>query len=570
MRKILEYSKGSKSLYVLAPLFKMFEACLELIVPLVVASMIDNGIASGNRQFIIKLSIQLIILAVVGFSFSVTAQYFAAKAATLTVKKAKQALFEKVQSLSFSQLDSIGGATLITRLTSDMDSVQNGINLTLRLLLRSPFVVIGACIMAFRVDGVSSLVFAGVVPLLCIVILVIMLVTIPLFTKVRTHLDKVLVSVRESITGARVIRAFCKEEDTEKEFINLNSSLTRLQIYTGRFSALMNPATQLIVNAGIAVLIYVGAVRVNSGLITAGAVVALYNYMSQIFVELVKFANLIITISKSLACAGRIEKIFSIQDEETPEVSDEKSDNYIEFRNVTFSYTDGAEPSLKDISFTASKGEKIGIVGSTGSGKTTLINLLAGFYKPTFGEIFIGGKNILSYGKTELAKLVSVAEQKPFIFKGTVRSNLSLGNGSVNNNIINNALSKAQAKDFVDNKEGGADAECEQNGRNFSGGQRQRLSVARALVRNTPILILDDSFSALDYATEAALRKEIDKTDSTKFIISQRTGSILDCDKIIVLEGGKAQVGTHDELLKTSETYRDIHLSQFEQEVDAV
>ncbi len=571
MIKILRYSKGSRALYVLAPLFKMIEAVMELIVPLIVASIIDRGILSGDRHFIILLSIQLLVLGLAGLIFSITAQYFAARAAVTTVKASKQALFDKIQNLSFTQLDSIGGNTLITRLTSDMDSVQNGINLTLRLLLRSPFVVAGACIMAYRVDGFSSLVFAGTVPVLALIVITVMAVTISLFGKVRGALDKVLVSVRESVTGARVIRAFCKEEDTVKEFSMLNNSLNHFQLLTGRISALMNPLTQAVVNIGIAVLIYVGALRVNAGLITAGSVVALYNYMSQILVELVKFANLVISVAKSLACAKRIEKVLDLPDEKSVIDSEDKSDYYIEFRNVTFSYSKDAEPALKNISFTVKKGEKIGIIGSTGSGKTTLMSLLCGFYKPDKGEIFVGGKNICSYSEKELSDMIAYSEQKPCVFKGTVRSNLLLGKPDATDEDIEKALEISQALVFVKDKENGFDSVCEQNGRNFSGGQRQRLTVARALIKNSPILILDDSFSALDYATEAALKKGIDETvDATLFIISQRTGSIMECDKIIVLEDGCADVGTHISLLESNETYREIHLTQFEEEAEAV
>ncbi len=572
MIKILKYSKGSKPLYVLAPLFKMLEAVLELTVPLIIAEIIDNGIITGNKQYIIKLSIQLVILGAVGLVFSITAQYFAARAAVTTVKKAKKSLFEKIQSLSFSQLDKTGGSALITRLTADMDSVQNGINLTLRLLLRSPFVVAGACVMAYRVDGVSSLVFAGTVPVLCIIIIAIMSVTVSLFGKVRGALDKVLISVRESVTGARVIRAFCKEEETEKEFNILNDILTHFQLVTGRVSALLNPLTQAAVNIGIAVLIYTGAIRVNAGFITAGAVVALYNYMSQILVELVKFANLIISITKSLACAKRISAVLDLTDEtsgNSPE--DFFSDSYIEFRNVTFSYSKGAAPALKNVSFRIDKGDKVGIIGSTGSGKTTLINLLCGFYKPDSGEIYIGGKSISGYSPEELRSLTSVCEQKPCIFKGTVRSNITLGNTDATDKEIADALEISQAASFVNEKEGKTDAVCEQGGINFSGGQRQRLAIARALLKKSEILILDDSFSALDYQTEAKLRNALSGVKGkTLFVISQRTGSITDCDKIIVLEDGEADTGSHESLLESNETYREIHRTQFDEEAEAV
>ncbi len=567
MKTVLKFSKGSRALYILAPLFKMLEAALELIVPLIVAELIDKGIIGGDRSSVTELCARLVIIAAAGLIFAVSAQYFAAKAAVTTVSKVKQSLFDKTQSLSFSQLDEIGGPTLITRLTADMDSVQNGINLTLRLLLRSPIVVIGACIMAYRVDGKSSLVFAVCVPLLCLAVFLIMFFSIPLYSKVRYRLDKLLVSVRESVTGARVIRAFNIENDIEDEFKDINRSLTSMQLFVGKISALMNPVTGAIVNVAIAALIYVGAIRVGSGYITAGAVVALYNYMSQILVELLKSANLIVTVSKAAASAGRIEEILKIEPEKEREIENSESDNYIEFRNVTFAYNEGSEPVLDNVSFTVNKGEKVGIIGSTGSGKTTLIGLLAGYYQPESGEIFIENKNVLSLGKEELSKLVSVAEQKPSLFSLSVKENLTIGLKNVSDERITDALKCADALDFVNEKEGGINCVCEQGGRNFSGGQRQRLSIARALLRNPEILVLDDSFSALDYLTEASVRAEIEKkTNSALFIVSQRTGSILGCDKIIFLESGKAFVGTHSELLKSNESYRQIHLTQFEEE----
>ena len=572
MKTLFKYFKGSRVICILAPLFKMLEATLELIVPLVMASIIDVGIAEGNKSYIYKLSAQLVILGVVGLIFSITAQYFASKASVSIVSRIKHAAYEKSQKLSFSQLDEIGTSTLITRLTSDMDSVQNGINLTLRLLLRSPFVVIGACIMAFKVDAKSAITFCITVPVLSIIIFTIMAVTIPLNKKIRTQLDRVLLLTRENLAGIRVIRAFNKQKDTLNEFSDNNNNLTEIQKFTGRISALLNPLTYVTVNLGIVAIIYIGAVRVNTGLITTGAVVALYNYMSQILVELIKLANLIVSITKSVACGGRINSLLEMSDEKT---EDEKtscnSDCYIEFKNVFFAYGSNSDYSLTDISFTVNKGDKIGIIGSTGSGKTTLINLLSGSYKSTKGEIYIDGRNIKALNNEELKSKISIAEQKATVFKGTVKSNLLIGNPNANDEDIIHALQIAQADSFVLANEKGIDYETEQNGRNLSGGQRQRISIARAIIKNADILVLDDSFSALDFATEAKLRKAInDNIHSTQFIISQRSGSIMNCDKIIVLEDGKAEIGTHDELLKTSEVYREIHLSQFEEEVKAV
>lgn len=572
MKRILPYFRGSRLIGLLAPLFKMTEATLELIVPLVIAKLIDEGIASGNKEYIFKLCILLVVLGFVGLLLSFTAQYFAAAASVSFVKRLKTAVYKKIQSLSFSQYDKIGSGTLITRLTGDMDSVQNGVNLTLRLLLRSPFVVIGACIMAFRVDPGSAVNFAVVVPLLSVVIFGIMLITMPLQKKVRKRLDGILVSAREGLTGARVLRAFNKEKEQAREFEENNGLLTETQLFSGRISALLNPLTCVIVNLGIAALIYTGALRVNSGIITCGAVVALYNYMSQILVELVKLANLIISITKSAACAVRIGEILDIEEETPPAPEKLTSDKaYLEFDNVSFRYPGSPEYTLENISFTAGKGERIGIIGSTGSGKTTLAQLIAGFYPVTDGNIFINGKNILAADKNELRSTIAFAEQKPVIFKGTVRSNLLYGDPDADDEKLLKALRTAQAEDFVLKKDGGLDAETEENGRNFSGGQRQRISLARALVKNAGILILDDVSSALDFATDAAMRRAVfENTDSLIFIISQRTGSIMNCDKIIVLDDGKATVGTHSQLLASNEVYREIHLTQFDEEEAAV
>ncbi len=573
MKKLLVYLKGSRLQCVLAPLFKMFEAILELFVPLVVAATIDTGIGNGDKNYIVKMSLLLVILGAVGLAFSLTAQYFAAKASVNFVKRLKHAVFEHIGRFSYTQLDSQGTSTLITRMTGDMDSVQNGLNLTLRLLLRSPFVVIGAMIMAFTVDSKAAVTFAVVIPALSVVVFGIMIFCIPLYKKVRFALDKVLSTARESLTGARVIRAFCKEDEQIEEFKERNDALTVIQEYTGKISALMNPVTCVIVNIGIAVLIYAGAIRVDAGLITQGAVVALYNYMSQILVELVKFASLIINITKSVACAGRISTVLDIPADENngTEKINRESENIVEFRNVSFAYDGAGDKSLKNISFTVKRGETVGIIGSTGSGKTTLVNLIPAFYKATEGTILVGGANVDDISLEELRAVVSVVPQKAVLFKGTIRKNMLWGNPDATDEDIIKALEIAQAADFVMQKDGGLDAPVEQGGRNFSGGQRQRLTVARAIMKKADILILDDSSSALDYATDAAMRKAIaeNQGDTAVFIVSQRTSSIMNADKIIVLDDGKASVGTHEELLENNAVYREIHLSQFDEEESA-
>ncbi len=570
MKNLFVYLKGSRLQCVLAPLFKMFEAILELFVPLVVASIIDKGIGNSDEKYIISMCGVLILLGAVGLAFSITAQYFSAQASTAFTKRLRHALFAQIGRLSYENLDKSGTSTLITRMTSDMDSVQSGLNLTLRLLLRSPFVVIGAMIMAFTVDVKSAVTFVVVIPALSVVVFGIMLFCIPLYKKVRIALDKVLCTARESLTGARVIRAFCKEDEQIEEFKERNDALTLIQEYTGRISALMNPLTCVIINIGIAVLIYAGAIRVETGIITQGAVVALYNYMSQILVELVKFASLIISITKSVACAGRINSVLELETEDGLKGDsrfDGNADTIVEFKNVSFAYAGAGENSLENISFSVRKGETVGIIGSTGSGKTTLINLIPAFYKASSGRILLGGNDINDIPLEEIREKIAVVPQKSVLFKGTVRSNMLWGNPDATDEEINNALKLAQAFDFVLEKQG-LDTPVEQGGRNFSGGQKQRLSVARALMKKSDILILDDSSSALDYATDAAMRRAIAETqeEKTVFIVSQRTSSIMNADKIIVLDDGIASVGTHEELLKNNAVYREIHLSQFDGE----
>ena len=574
MKKLLPYLKGSRTQCVLAPLFKMFEAILELFVPLVIANIIDKGIGFGDKGYIFKMCAVLIVLGAVGLAFSITAQFFAAKASVAFVKRLKHALFEHIGKFSYSRLDSLGTSTLIARMTSDMDSVQNGLNLTLRLLLRSPFVVFGAMVMAFTVDTKAAITFVVLIPLLSAVVFGILFSCVPLYKKVRSHLDAVLGSARENLVGARVLRAFRKENEQVSEFEARNEALTKMQEFTGRISALLNPVTFIIVNIGVAVLIYTGALRVEAGIITQGAVVALYNYMSQILVELVKFANLIISVTKSVACAGRISAVLETPADvcEGDGKENEESDAAVEFDNVTFTYEGASEASVENISFSARKGETIGIIGSTGSGKTTLINLIPAFYRADSGEIRISGKPVDDWDEALLRERVAVVPQKSVLFKGTIRDNMLWGKRDATDEEIWSALETAQAKAFVSEKEGGLDAPVEQGGTNFSGGQRQRLCVARAVISDADILIFDDSSSALDYATDAAMRKAIaaSQGDKTVFIVSQRTSSIMGADKIILLDDGKAEIGTHSELLKNSPVYREIHLSQFEEEEAAV
>ncbi|MEE1010759.1 MAG: ABC transporter ATP-binding protein [Acutalibacteraceae bacterium] len=570
MTKLLKYLKGSRLQCVLAPLFKMFEAILELFVPLVIAEIIDTGIGNSDNGYILKMCGVLVLLGAVGLAFSVTAQFFAAKASVDFVKRLRHALYEHIGRFSYKEVDKSGTSTLITRMTGDMDSVQNGLNLTLRLLLRSPFVVIGAMIMAFTVDSKAAVTFAVVIPLLSIVVFGIMFSCIPLYKKVHAALDKVLCTSRESLTGARVIRAFCKEDEQIEEFRERNDLLTKIQEFTGRISALLNPMTCVIINIGIAVLIYKGAIRVEAGVITQGAVVALYNYMSQILVELVKFASLIISITKSVACAGRISAALETPAERNGGngLLSDKSENILEFRNVSFAYEGAGDNSLENISFCVKKGETVGIIGSTGSGKTTLVNLIPAFYEASGGEVLAGGVNVNELPLEQLRSKIAVVPQKSVLFKGTIRENMLWGKENATDEEIMKALETAQAAEFVMQKDGGLDAVVEQGGRNFSGGQRQRLAVARAVLKDADILILDDSSSALDYATDAAMRKAIavSQGDKAVFIVSQRTSSIMHADKIIVLDDGKAEIGTHEELLKNNAVYREIHFSQFDEE----
>ena len=566
MKKLAGFLKGYIPETVFGPLFKLLEASLELIVPLVIAGLIDNGIGKGDKSYIIKMCLLLVLLGAVGLIFSVTAQFFAAKASCGFVSKMRYALFGHIQTLSYTELDTIGTSTLITRMTNDSNQVQTGLNLTLRLLLRSPFVVFGAMIMAFTIDVKSAITFTVVIPLLCVVVFGIMLISIPLYKKVQARLDGVLGKTRENLHGARVLRAFCREDEETEEFERRNEALTDMQKFVGKISALMNPITYILINAATLILIYTGAVQVKLGDLTQGEVVALYNYMAQILVELVKMANLIISITKALASAGRIQKVFDTESSMSygaASLSD--VGDGIEFSNVSLKYSGAGEESISKLSFKAKKGETIGIIGGTGSGKSTLVNLIPRFYDATDGKITIGGLDISEYSKEGLREAIGVVPQKAVLFSGSIRENMLWGNGSATDEEINAALKIAQASDIVDSK-GGLDAHIEQGGKNLSGGQRQRLTIARALVKKPKILILDDSASALDYATDAALRRAIAEgtADMTVFIVSQRTSSIMHADKIILLDDGEAVgIGTHDELLSSSALYREIYETQF-------
>ena len=567
MKRLLKYLKSYKKECVLGPLFKMFEATLELIVPLVIAAIVDQGIGDGSTSFVIKASLFLLLLGAVGLAFSLTAQYYSARAAVGFVGKLRYALFEKVGTLSYSDIDELGTSTLITRMTQDAGKVQNGLNLALRLLLRSPFVVFGAMIMAFTVDVKSALNFALVIPLLSIVVFGIMLITMPLYKKAQKGTDKLLGRTRENLSGVRVIRAFGNEDEEIEAFRNENNLLTAVQRRVGRISALLNPLTYILINVAILLLIHTGALQVSRGELTEGQVVALYNYMSQILVELIKLANLIISITKALASASRIADVLDIVPTEnmgTLTVGKE-TDVAVEFKDVSLAYRGSGEPSLSNVSFTAKKGDTVGIIGGTGSGKTTLVNMIPAFYKATSGEVLVNGVEVSAYSPEALRSLIGIVPQSPALVSGTIRDNMRFGNENATDEEILKAIKTAQAADVVDSK-GGLDAQIEQGGRNLSGGQKQRLTIARALVKNPEILILDDSASALDYATDASLRKAIRELDgkTTVFIVSQRASSIMHADKIIVLDDGNAvAVGTHVELLDSCPVYREIYETQF-------
>ena len=574
MKRLIMYLKDYKKESILAPLFKLLEAFFELLVPLVMANIIDYGISNRNMGYIGKMGLLLLLLGVVGLASSITAQFFAAKAAVGFSTQLRQALFDHIEDLSFTDIDKAGTSTMITRMTSDVNQVQSGINMTLRLFLRSPIIVFGAMIMAFTIDVKCALIFVVAIPLLSVVVFGIILSTIPMYKKVQSKLDQVLGITRENLTGVRVIRAFHQEAKEADRFRENNEALSAMQIFVGKISACMNPVTYIIVNGAIIALIYTGAVQVNIGNLSQGEVVAIINYMNQILVELVKLANLIVTMTKALACADRVASVFDIgadaayvgaQDQELADKVDKKAP-FLDFKHVSLTYQGAGAPTLQDMNFTVNRGDTVGIIGGTGSGKTSLVNLIPGFYPVTEGEILLEGRDIRTMSDEELRGRIGVVPQKAVLFKGTIRSNLQWGKPDATEEEMWKALELAQASEVVDGKPGKLDATVAQNGKNFSGGQRQRLTIARALVRNPEILILDDSASALDYATDAKLRAAIrtleDKT--TTFIVSQRASTIRHADKIIVLDDGEiAGMGTHDELLKDCTVYQEIYYSQY-------
>lgn len=612
MKGLLKYLKEYKKESILAPVFKMLEASFELLVPLVIGAMINVGIANMDKNYILSMGGVLVFLGVIGLICSVTAQYYAAKAATGFAAKLRYAMFTHIQAFSYEKLDTVGTSTLITRMTSDINQVQNGVNMFLRLFLRSPFIVIGAVIMAFYVDVKAALVFAVAIPLLSVVVFGIVFANIPLYKKVQDRLDKVTLATRESLNGIRVIRAFRKEADEIREFDEKNKTLTGIQLLAGRVSALLNPLTYVIINLALVVLLYTGAFRVDVGGIKQGDVVSLVNYMSQILVELVKLANLIVTLTKAVACASRIENVMQIKEGmgldleqsadksdtnseckvETAEMTsvseDEKNiedtcctmssissvlqDAFIQFQNVSFTYKQASEEALSNMNFSIKKGQTIGIIGGTGSGKSTLVQLIPRLYDVTKGCVMVNGKNVKDYDLDELRKMIGYVPQKAALFKGTIKDNICLGKEDASDEAIEEAILVAQAKEFIEKKEEGLDTPVEQGGRNLSGGQRQRLTIARALVRRPQILILDDSCSALDYATDAALRDGLSKLSyhPTVFLVSQRTISIQDADQIIVLDDGEiVGIGKHEVLLRECEVYREIYDSQYKEEVES-
>lgn len=601
MKELSKYIKDYKKECVLGPLFKLLEACFDLTVPIVMAKIIDDGIAKNDSHFILVYGGVLILLAAVGLLSSITAQYFAAKAAVGFATNLRHGLFKHIESLSFTEMDTVGISTLITRMTSDINQMQSGVNLALRLFLRSPFIVFGAAVMAFTVDVKAAVVFAVVIPLLAIVVLGIMVISMPLYRKVQAGLDKILGRTRQNLTGVRVIRAFDKEEAEKVDFNNENQTLTNMQLLVGKIAALTNPMTYILLNAALVVLLYVGAIRVDGGMLTQGMVIALVNYMSQILVELIKLANTIVVSTKAVACGKRIQSVFemkpsitddaqtgkiedglrdaenvqtgetgnSLKDTENAPVSEHENDFQgaeVVFDNVDLTYKGAGDKSLSNISFTAPAGSTIGIIGGTGSGKSSLVNLIPRFYDATSGSVNIDGKNVKDYKVREVRNLVGIVMQKAVLFKGSIRDNMKWGNDQASDEEINFALENAQAAEVVAGKEGGLDYMLEQNGRNLSGGQKQRFTIARALVRKPKVLILDDSASALDFATDAKLRKSLKQLGyrPTTFIVSQRTSSIQHADMILVLDDGKiVGKGTHDELLKTCEVYNEIYMSQF-------
>ena len=572
LKKLFIYLKDYLRECILGPLFKLLEASFELIVPLIVASMIDRGILMDDKGWIIKMSLALAALALIGLALAVVAQYFSARAAIGVSTKLRHALMEHIQTLGFAEIDKLGTSTLITRMTSDVNQVQSGVNMGLRLLLRSPFVVFGAMVMAFTIDVSCALIFLAVILVLCAIVFSIMLATIPMYRRVQHQLDSVTASTRENLTGVRVIRAFCKEEEEIRKFEKKNELLTRMQLSVGRISALMNPLTYVVINLAVIALIRSGALKVHMGSLTQGEVVALYNYMSQILVELVKMASLIILLTKAVACGNRISAILSVRPSQTDGTLTPATDaprGSVTFENVALQYPGAGDESITGVSFTAKPGQTIGVIGGTGSGKTTLINLIPRFYDATHGRVLVDGMDVNKLRMDDLRSRIAIVPQKATLFKGTIRSNLLWGNENATQEELLAAIHTAQADDVLSSKALGLDEPVEQGGRNFSGGQRQRLTIARALVRKPEILILDDSASALDYATDANLRSAIRNMDNppTTFIVSQRAASVLHADLILVLDDGRVEgMGTHEELLASCPIYQEIYSSQFDSE----
>ena len=570
LNNLLKYMKGYGKECVLGPLFKLLEATFELFVPLVVAAIVDTGIANCDTGYVVKMCLVMAALGLIGLACAVTAQYFAAKAAVGFAARLRHALMEKLLGLSYTQIDTIGGSTMVTRLTSDINQVQNGVNLTLRLLLRSPFVVFGAMVMAFTIDFEAALVFAGVIPVLCVVVFGIMLITMPMYKAVQSRLDAVTSATRQNLSGVRVLRAFTMERKQVGDFDEKTQDLTTHQLRAGRISALLNPMTFVIVNLAVVMLIHVGALKVESGVLTQGLVIALYNYMSQILVELVKMANLIITITKAVACGGRINDVLSLAEDQTNGAAEHPVQGCVEYRNVSFRYEGSREASLEAISFQIQAGQTVGIIGGTGSGKSTLVNLIPRFYDVSAGTVLIDGIDVRDYDRESLRAQIGIVPQKAQLFQGTIRENLLWGNENATDEDLWQALDTAQAREVVKDKAGELDAPVSQGGTNFSGGQRQRLTIARALVRKPKILILDDSASALDYATDARLRMAIRHMEDppTTFIVSQRAASVRFADQILVLDDGAlVGKGTHENLLADCAVYQEIYYSQFSREV---